>query len=217
MFSCFASCKDREGESGQDLLEQSSGDSAGVWKRLAAEERRYQQEAERHRQEVKRRAGEAQALRQAEEGARQQTQDLAQQVREAQRAFREEQARYEGLRRERELAEHATATRRAEAKRLLEERERWVRKTGIMAFLKENGFAGVNIPKKFMTKMSFPLHAAAEAGNARMIEMLLKEGADPNQRNSAGKTAAHVAQARDNHDAARVLAAAARAPAIGGA
>jgi ankyrin repeat protein len=37
------------------------------------------------------------------------------------------------------------------------------------------------------------LHAAALAGSARMVEMLLKESADPNARDRAGQTALHLA------------------------
>mmetsp|Transcript_48656 Transcript_48656/g.155449 ORF Transcript_48656/g.155449 Transcript_48656/m.155449 type:complete len:219 (-) Transcript_48656:306-962(-) len=197
MFGCFTNCRGQESET-EDVLESTKG--SDVWLRLATEERRYKQEEEEHRKELKRRTAEAEKLRQAEDEARQQTQDTAQKLKGAQRLFKEGQARYEQLKRERELAEHTGLAREAEGKRLLEERERWVRKTAVIAFLKEHGFAAVNTPKKFMMKTTFALHVAAEAGNAKMVAMLLKEGADPGMRNSQGKTALQMARIKDVDD-----------------
>jgi len=196
MFACLTDCKAHEPDA-EEILTPTGGckDSIGILKRLANEERRYREEEQKQQQELQRRTAEAQALRRAEEEARRQSQDMAQKVKEIQKAFKQEQARYEQLRRERELLEHTAAAKEAENKRLLEERERWLRKTAVMAFLKENGFATVTSSKKVMMKTTYPLHVAAEAGNAKMVELLIKEGADPEQRTSTGKTAAQVAQA----------------------
>eukprot|EP00438_Fugacium_kawagutii_P002640 Skav201691 [mRNA] locus=scaffold641:709505:714361:+ [translate_table: standard] len=63
------------------------------------------------------------------------------------------------------------------------------------------GFAGVNKPKKsFFSGTTYPLHKAAEAGNAKIAQAstargspevggLLEQGANPAQKNSSGKTA----------------------------
>lgn len=91
--------------------------------------------------------------------------------------------------------ERAESARRAEAKRLAEEQQR--RKTALDAFLVEHGFTGVGIAKRTMMKTTYPIHVAAEIGNAEITEMLLKEGANPMQKNSAGKTAAQVAKRND--------------------
>jgi len=200
MFGCFADCKHPESEE-EDVVGTASavfdeGPEDGIWKRLVAEERRYQLEEEKQKQDMQRRANEVRALKKAEEEARVQTQDMAQKVKEAQRALKEEQAHYEELRRERELSEHTVNARRQEAKRLVEERERWVQKTIVMAFLREHGFAHVNAQKKTMMKTSYPLHVAAELGDVRMIDALLKEGANTDLRNSSGKTPMQVAHAK---------------------
>mmetsp|Transcript_77876 Transcript_77876/g.252052 ORF Transcript_77876/g.252052 Transcript_77876/m.252052 type:complete len:221 (+) Transcript_77876:89-751(+) len=215
MFNCVSSNGTRELEPNAEELLGPGKTTADVWRRVAAEERRYRLEEQKQQDEAKQRADEAEALRKAEEEARQQTQDLASQVREAQRAFKEEQARYEQLRRERELAEHTAAARHSEAKRLLQERERWVRKTAVAAFLKEHGCKDVNSPKQSLFKTTYPLHLATESANAKMVEMLIREGADLEVKNSWGRTALQVAKdsnSKDSHTGVlRVLAAASRA------
>lgn len=40
----------------------------------------------------------------------------------------------------------------------------------------------------------YPIHVAAEAGDDETLWMLLEEGADPNERNSGGRTAFDIAQ-----------------------
>jgi len=202
MFGCFGDCKAPESDEEEVVVVGTAsavfdeGPEDGIWKRLVAEERRYQQEEEKQKQEMQRHANEVRALKKAEEEARLQTQDMAQKVKEAQRALKEEQAHYEELRRERELSEHTVTARRQEAKRLLEERERWVQKTMVMAFLREHGFSNVNAPKKTMMKSTYPLHVASELGDVRMIDALMKEGANADLRNSSGKTAMQVAHAK---------------------
>lgn len=65
-------------------------------------------------------------------------------------------------------------------------------------FLRKNGFASVNEPKRVLLLWeSYPLHVAVEKNNLRVVEMLLAEGADVSQKNSSGHTAAQVAQKRN--------------------
>uniref|UniRef100_A0A7S4RDB8 Uncharacterized protein n=1 Tax=Alexandrium monilatum TaxID=311494 RepID=A0A7S4RDB8_9DINO len=177
-----------EREGGEEIL--TAGKTpADIWRRLSAEEKRFRQEQEQKNQEAQQRASELGVLRKQEEEAQQRSQDLQNRLREAQRGFQEEQMRYEQLKRERELAEHTAAARQREAKRLVQERERWVRKTTVAAFLKENGFTGVSAARKSFLSSTYPLHVAAETGNARLVEMLVKEGADVEQQDSSGRTA----------------------------
>merc|ERR1711870_184091 len=81
------------------------------------------------------------------------------------------------------------------AERLAKEQED--RKKAVAAFLKEHGFVSEGAPKRSMMSTTYPLHCAAKEGNWRMVEMLLKEGVNPAQKNSSGKTAAQVAQIKD--------------------
>uniref|UniRef100_A0A6T1HJK3 Uncharacterized protein n=1 Tax=Alexandrium monilatum TaxID=311494 RepID=A0A6T1HJK3_9DINO len=198
MLSILSGCRcgGADEEEGEVLVPSANAKEAvGLLRRVAAQEHRFREEGRKKQRELQRRADEAKALKRAEEEARRHSQDMLQKVREMQKAFREEQARFEQLRRERELLERTAEAKEEEGRKLLEERERWLRKTAVMAFLKEHGFSGVSCSKKVMMKTTFPLHVAAEAGNAKMVDMLIKEGADPDQRNSTGKTAAQVAQA----------------------
>jgi len=72
----------------------------------------------------------------------------------------------------------------------------------VAAFLKQHGF-GTDVcgPKQkqeacglpFLSKTIYPIHCAAELGDAAMVDMLIKEGANPAQKTSAGRTAAELA------------------------
>mmetsp|Transcript_23263 Transcript_23263/g.58752 ORF Transcript_23263/g.58752 Transcript_23263/m.58752 type:complete len:241 (+) Transcript_23263:80-802(+) len=164
-------------------------------KRVEAEQRRLF-ELEQERLEEERKLREA---REREERARREREEQVQ---------REEQARRETeIRRTREELERAEAAQEAELERMAaKERER---KAAVAIFLKENGFTdGVGGKKRSFLKVSatYPLHCAAKAGNVRMLEMLLQEGADVSQKNSSGKTAAQVAEKanRNNSHAAAI-------------
>ncbi|CAK9020379.1 BCL-6 corepressor-like protein 1 (BCoR-L1) (BCoR-like protein 1) [Durusdinium trenchii] len=58
-------------------------------------------------------------------------------------------------------------------------------------FLLEHHFAGVNDVKSgwFGLQRSYPLHAAAKEQNVTIMNLLLKYGADPKQKDSHGKRA----------------------------
>lgn len=154
--------------------------------RIASEERRCRQEEEQQTEQSRRAQAEADALRRAEEEARGRAEALRHRVREAERAFEDERARYEQLRVERERAEGLEMAQQSQAGR-----------TQVTAFLKAEGFGGVNQPKRSLLKATYPLHHAAERGSARMVELLLKEGADARLLNSSGQTAEQVAQQAD--------------------
>lgn len=84
--------------------------------------------------------------------------------------------------------------------RQLEEHER-----AVSAFLRENGFIGLDLPKRqSLVAATYPLHCAASLGLVRMTELLLEAGADAKQKNSWGQTPMDVARRcnskRGSHD-----------------
>jgi len=167
---------------------------------LAEQQRRAEEEeAEAHRQ------AKAERLRAEEARARQQ---------EAERRAAAEALRLAEEAARREAAERAEAAQRA-ADAEFAAAEARKRKAAVAAFLRENGYTnGASGPKKCMTKTKYPLHTAAKRGGAIMVLMLLQEGADASQKDSAGKTAAQVAQrANRNNSHAQVLGALAAASA----
>jgi ankyrin repeat protein len=103
-----------------------------------------------------------------------------------------------------DVAEDATG---ADQQKRREDKQRQAqlaeRRRALKQFLRKNGFGDVNDCKTgCMFSKSYPLHAAVEKNNLRVVEMLLAEGADPTQTNSSGKTAAELAQ-RKNKKGAR--------------
>jgi len=163
-------------------------------KRRAQEEEEERQQlalklAEEERQEAERLRQEAERLRQEEERLRQE--ELRRQ--EEQRRQDEERARLEEekARRQRERAE--VERRRAE-------------KEELQAFFNKHGFVDANAPKLSSTLLgsskTYPLHVAAEQGEERIVELLLKAGANPAQKNSSKKTASELAQ-KKNKDGSR--------------
>jgi len=187
-------------------------------------ERRMQeaQEAELRAKEAAEAAARERAEQLARERAEQQRRQEEAQAREEQRR-QEEQARRE--REEQQRLEREEEERRREAERLALEREERERKQAVDTFCRQHGFEGINMPRRsgcsvWGAATSYPLHVAAELADASMVEMLLKEGADPAIRNSAGKTAAQVVQRKakgGSHDAVKRLLAGPTMPRVGGA
>ncbi len=197
MFSCSSTCAPRDPVADTVKVNLPSVSAEEMEERRLAEEaeararQRAAEEAERRAaEEARRRAAlEAEAAAQ-----RKREQEEAERKRSEEAARRAEEARQLELQRQREEAERLEAARKAEAERLAKERER---KAHVAAFLKQNGFSGVAAPKKSLFKTTYPIHVAAELGDERMVELLLLEGADATQKNSAGKTAAQLAQKKD--------------------
>jgi hypothetical protein len=169
--------------------------------RLAAEHE-AQRCAEEEEEEAQRRAeeeeAEARRLAAAEEEDRRQRAEAELQ----QRLVEEERLREEQEAREREAhRQRVEAECRAEALRAEEERKCQIqeRKDVVAIFLKEHKFKDVTAPKSSFGSKTYPVHLAAKLGNQQMVQMLLLEGADPLQKDSAGKTPLQVAQkkARD--------------------
>lgn len=185
--------------------------------RAEAEARERAAELERQRAEEQRRLEmEAERLRLEE-------------LLEEERRQREEQARRElQARREREeraRLEREEDARRREAERLAQEREELERKEAVNTFCLQHGFPDIHAPRRsgcavFAATATYALHVAAELADERIVSMLLKEGADPAQKNSSGKTPAQVAQRKNKHgsheEVMRLLGSSAR-PCVGGA
>jgi len=112
----------------------------------------------------------------------------------AERKRRELEEDVEKSRLAHEKAAQAVTARRLEAERLAREQER---KALVLAFLKEHGYSDVGTPKRTMLKTKYPIHTAAKTGDPKIVIALLEEGANPAQRNSAGKTAIQVAQQKN--------------------
>jgi len=160
-------------------------DVEAMVRRQAEEEARQkaEEEAEQQRAAEARRAAEeaAEAARRAQ---------LEQKLREKRKA--EEQERLEAERRAAEEKEQARRRAQEQAEREHEERQREV-----ASFLKQHGFSSINGVKKSFMSSTYPLHKAAELGDAHMVDQLVKAGADVAQKNSGGKTAAQVAAKKD--------------------
>mmetsp|Transcript_68581 Transcript_68581/g.155415 ORF Transcript_68581/g.155415 Transcript_68581/m.155415 type:complete len:205 (-) Transcript_68581:105-719(-) len=143
------------------------------------------------------------------------------------RAEEEERQRLEEQRAKEETArlKKEEAARREEAEHQARLKEEQERKEALDTFCKRYGFADIRAPRRsgcavLASVTTYPLHWAAELGDARVVEMLLKEGVDTTQKNSAGKIAAQVAQKKDkggSHQAVRSLLGDVAAPRSGGA
>lgn len=89
------------------------------------------------------------------------------------------------------------------------EADKLARKDILERYCKRNGFAGINEPRKsgcvvWRASATYAIHTAAEQGDARIVAMLLKEGACPGVHDSSGRTAADIAtklNKRGSHDA----------------
>jgi len=148
-------------------------------------------------------AQEAEAHRASEDLARRAKEEESRRAKQAeeQRAREEE----ERAQRERVAAEQQRSRKEHElqAQALIEEDGR---KKQVTAFLQKNGFKAVDAKKSGLMSSTYALHKAAEAGDEKMVAMLIKEGANPTQKNSAGKTAGQVAQKKNRADShAKVL------------
>jgi len=191
MFSCRSVCAPRDPAADTVRIDMPTTAEQAEAERVAAEEREAQlraQEVEeaRFRAVEEERQAEEARLRLQVEKEKEEARRIAEEERLRKEAYarREEQSRQE-----REEAERLEAARRAEVERLAQ-----ARKEAVAAFLKENKFKDLTAPKKTMFKTTYPIHCAAKQGDEQMVKMLLEEGVDSRQKNSAGKTAVQVAQ-----------------------
>lgn len=167
--------------------EEAGAASAEAKKRLEEEAARSKAEALK-KEEAARREKEAEERRKEGELQRQAEEKAAQAAKEAAAAAAEA------------AAAAAAESERKRAEEVEQAAEAAARKNEVMAWLKKQGFTGVNNPKKSLFSSTYPLHKAAEAGNAKIVGGLLEQGANPAQKNSAGKTAQEVVMKKKKAD-----------------
>mmetsp|Transcript_69103 Transcript_69103/g.191360 ORF Transcript_69103/g.191360 Transcript_69103/m.191360 type:complete len:211 (-) Transcript_69103:280-912(-) len=183
MFSCKA-CS--PGDRTTDVVQFDA--SAIAREQELAEQAAREREEQRRMQEEHRRLAE-EARRVEQEQWRLQEEEVARQADEEARLEREERERLA-----REALEREDAARRAEETRLEWEAAK-ARRASVAGFLREKGFKnGAGGAKKSLMSTTYPLHVAAKEGDARIVALLLSEGANAAQRNSTGKTAAQIAE-----------------------
>jgi len=187
--------------------------------REEAERLEEEREAQRLAEEEAQRLAEEERLRQEEE----------ERLRLEEQRAREEQERLEEERRrvaeEKLRLEREEQARREEAERQARLKEECERKEALDAFCLQHGFADISAPRRsgcavWAAATTYPLHCASELADAHIVGLLLKSNVDITQKNSAGKTAAQVAQKKDkngSHQEVKRLLAAAASPQAGGA
>jgi len=141
---------------------------------------------------------------------------------EARRAFEQEQRRVE----QEQQREQEEESRRKDVERReleqLQEREKQLRQEILKSFCQRHGFANVTEPRRsgcavFGSSFTYPLHQAAELADARIVEMLLREGASPMVKNGSKQTAAQVAQKMNKNGSHDGVLQALKTAATGGA
>jgi len=201
VFFCKASCAPRDPATHSVNI-----DSAAI---AAQEAARREQEAEEERLRVE----EEQRILEAEAAERARLQE------EEERRLREEEEAREQARlaeeaqlreEERLRQEQEEEARRVVAERLRAEQAKKERQEAINSFCSRHGFNGnsLNEPRPsgctvFGATSTYALHHAAELGDAKIVEMMLEEGASPLQQNSSKKTAVQLAQKKNkggSHD-----------------
>merc|ERR1712196_572032 len=103
---------------------------------------------------------------------------------EERRAAQESEA--EQCRKQQQELEEQQRSEKAEQERIQQARvDRW---------LQDNGFTGVNNPKRSMMKSTYALHVAVTKGDAELVGLLIRCGADRTMKNSAKQTPLELAQ-----------------------
>jgi len=221
-FGCAGPCSGSNPTTDSVRVDLSALGAAAEAERLRA----AQEEAERLAREQ-----EEEAQRLAEREAEQRAEEERQRQEEERVRLEEQQAREEAERleerraaEERARLEREEKARRDEAERQARLKEERERQEALDAFCQQHGFADVSAPRRskgvFSATTTYPLHRAAELNDARVVGLLLKAGVDAGQKNSAGKTAAQVAQKKDqrgSHQEVRRLLAGGARPQAGGA
>eukprot|EP00401_Gymnodinium_catenatum_P008314 CAMPEP_0117481596 /NCGR_PEP_ID=MMETSP0784-20121206/12981_1 /TAXON_ID=39447 /ORGANISM="" /LENGTH=294 /DNA_ID=CAMNT_0005276057 /DNA_START=65 /DNA_END=947 /DNA_ORIENTATION=- len=88
------------------------------------------------------------------------------------------------------------------AQSALRERER---REKVGAFLKANGFTGVNSANGWLFSYSYPLHVAVEKKDAEMVCLLIESKADKKLKDSKGRTPRRLARHRNLYGSHRAV------------
>lgn len=161
----------------------------------AEEKRKKEEEDERIRAEELRLA----QLREEEECKRLQE--------EAERKAEEERLEAEAAKKRGDEEEARLHKERAEAEEQLakEASEKSARLHQVSEWLKKHKFAGHSDKKASCCASTYPIHAAAEAGEVDIVRGLLECKADPTQKNSKGSTATQLAVLKKHADVITLL------------
>eukprot|EP00930_Biecheleria_cincta_P023671 TRINITY_DN17060_c0_g1_i1.p1 TRINITY_DN17060_c0_g1~~TRINITY_DN17060_c0_g1_i1.p1 ORF type:complete len:227 (-),score=70.34 TRINITY_DN17060_c0_g1_i1:40-720(-) len=199
-FTCSSACKGQEPETStikvnmEELTVVEKTEKTHNLHQAQMELKRKEQEAK----EEQRRKAEENARRIALEAERR-AEELR--IREQYRVFEEMRLQRESAEMRQAAAEAARAE--AERERLRLEHELQERKQAVLIFLSKHGFKDVNGCKRSLMSSTYPLHKAVEAGDERLVRMLIQEGADVLQKNSSGRTPAELAAKKNkagSHD-----------------
>jgi len=171
------------------LKQQSAEQKEDEWRKGAIEQARY---LERERLEHERAMEEAARLErerretEAAEAAAERQVEMEQELREREEA---EAEAFRQAEEERRLAAQAADESRQKEELAARQREADEQKQ-LQAFLKEHGFTGINEKRShfFLKKSKYPLHCAVKYKDADMVRVMLKSGADPAFKSSAGLT-----------------------------
>eukprot|EP00419_Tripos_fusus_P086290 CAMPEP_0172844348 /NCGR_PEP_ID=MMETSP1075-20121228/32151_1 /TAXON_ID=2916 /ORGANISM="Ceratium fusus, Strain PA161109" /LENGTH=234 /DNA_ID=CAMNT_0013688775 /DNA_START=70 /DNA_END=774 /DNA_ORIENTATION=+ len=182
-------------------------------KQLMADEEEQEKNSEAERLRREKEAAEAEAARVA-------TQERLKE--EARRAFEQEQQRCRELEQQRKREEEARCREAEQLEReAQQECERQERQEAVKFFCRRYGFSGATQPRKsgctVFGSVTYPLHQAAELADARIVEMLLKEGASPTMKNGSKQTAAQAAQKMNKDGSHERVLQALKTAATGGA
>eukprot|EP00928_Gymnodinium_smaydae_P025900 TRINITY_DN204_c0_g1_i1.p1 TRINITY_DN204_c0_g1~~TRINITY_DN204_c0_g1_i1.p1 ORF type:complete len:250 (-),score=95.03 TRINITY_DN204_c0_g1_i1:192-872(-) len=160
----------------------------------AAEERRRQEEAAAAAARAEEERLQAELAAKEQEQKRLEQERIEEQRRleaaEADRAAREAAEAEEAARREQQEEEARMRAEQEEAQRKEQEK---ADSEKLQAFLKQHGYKDAKTKRTKMFKSKYPLHSAVKLNDARIVKLLLEQGADATAKNSAGQTPATVA------------------------
>lgn len=112
-------------------------------------------------------------------------------------AIGETDAMVENVKREVAAIEAAQAQEARRAERAEQAREQ-ERKRTLRSFFMKEGFQDISVPRRtIFCARTYPLHCAARKGNLKVVEVLLRAGADPLQMDSRGHTAEDVVRKKN--------------------
>jgi len=162
---------------------------------------------------------------QEEEAERRRLHEERQRLAEQARLEEQERQRQERQKQEQARLEHAERAKREEVERQTRLKAEGERKEALEIFCRRHGFTEISAPRRsgcalWSAVTTYPLHVAAELGDVRIVEMLLKEGVSLSQKNSAGQIAAEVAKKKNkngSHDGVQSLLGSVPMPRSGGA
>lgn len=173
----------------------------GIEQDQAEEEARRKREQEEEQEKKRKQEEELRRREQEEQKKKEEAEKRAEQER-----LEAEEARRRGD--EEEARKHQLAAERAERElREREEAERSARNQKVQEWLKQHKYNEVTALKKAKCcgVSNSPLHTAADAGDVEIVQGLLEAKADPEAKNSSGKTALQLAELKNHSNVVVML------------